>query len=214
MWSAAQPVYERILRHPFLLGLADGTLPRNRFEFYLVEDSKYLRAFGEALRIVAAKAPRAEWRRTLERHADEAIEVEREMQESLLKGIPARQRQGLAAPSNYAYTNHLLATAARGSFSDGLAALLPCYWIYWEVGKGLQRRGSRNKDYQRWIDQYADPAYGTVVREVLGMMDTEAQSMDRAAHGRAIELFLTGSRYEYMFWDMAWRLEQWAPDLH
>ena len=150
----------------------------------------------------------------LRSHAEQAVEVERELHKSLLdsygvsKEMAARTQM---APTNYAYTNHLLVTAARGTFAEGLAALLPCYWIYWEVGKELTKRGSKNPEYKRWIDQYSSGDYGKVVKEVLAIMNAEANNLSPAEQLRCIDLFILGARYEYMFWDMAWRMEAWPP---
>lgn len=214
LWRDIAPVYKKTLEHPYLKGLADGTLPRSRFEFYLMQDSHYLRAFAQALNVLAAKAPREEWAITLSRHSVEALEVERQLHQTLLKqsGITAeRMAEAQAAPSNYAYSNHLLATAYRASFAEGLAAVLPCYWIYQEVGKELKKQGSRNPAYQKWIDQYADPAYGKTVRQILDMMNQQADSMSEAERRRAAQAFVISARYEYLFWDAAWREERWLP---
>jgi thiaminase/transcriptional activator TenA len=89
--------------------------------------------------------------------------------------------------------------------------VLPCYWIYWEVGKELVKKGSKDPDYQRWINQYAGEEYGNVVRQVLDMMNAEAARLDAESRRAAKNLFLLSARYEYMFWDMAWREEQWPP---
>jgi thiaminase/transcriptional activator TenA len=214
LWGEVAPVYRRTLDHPYLKGLADGTLPRSRFEFYLLQDSHYLRAFGQALSVIASKAPREEWAITLSRHSVEALEVERKLHESLLGGFGiSRERMKTAevAPSNYAYTSHLLAIAHRGTFAEGLAAVLPCYWVYWEVGKELKKAGSKNPSYQRWIDEYSDPAYGKVVQQVLSMMNDEAARISQAEKDRAVRWFVLSARYEYLFWDAAWREERWLP---
>jgi len=208
MWTASLPVYRQTLAHPFLQGLSDGSLPEARFRFYLQQDALYLRAFGQALSLLASKAPREDWAITLNRHAAEAIQVERQLHETLLKGAP---RVDTMAPSNYAYTNHLLATAARGSFAEGMAAVLPCYWIYWEVGKELKRRGSKNPAYQRWIDQYSGEEYGKVVSQVLDIVNREAAQATPAQRRRLVDLYSISARYEYLFWDMAWREERWRP---
>jgi thiaminase/transcriptional activator TenA len=213
-WKAISSIYAATLRHPFLTGLTDGTLPKRKFQFYLVQDALYLGVFSRALSVVASKAPKQEWAVALNRDAIEALEVEKAMHGEILTsyGIsPAQIQSASMAPSNYAYTNHLLIAAERGTFAEGLAAVLPCYWIYWEVGKELKKKGSRNKDYQRWIDQYAGEEYGKTVRRVLAMMDEAAAGVPRAMQDRLISLFVTSSRYEYQFWDMAWREEHWQP---
>jgi thiaminase/transcriptional activator TenA len=214
LWSEIRPVYEKTLEHPFLKGLSDGTLPRSRFEFYLLQDSHYLRAFGQALSVLAAKAPREQWAITLNEHAAGALKAERQLHEQILASYglsKSRVQKVTVAPSNYAYTTHLLATVHRRPFAEGLAAVLPCYWIYWEVGKELVKKGSKDPDYQRWINQYAGEEYGNVVRQVLDMMNAEAARLDAESRRAAKNLFLLSARYEYMFWDMAWREEQWSP---
>jgi thiaminase/transcriptional activator TenA len=210
LWRDIAPVYRKTLDHPYLKGLVDGTLPSSRFDFYLIQDAHYLRAFGQALNVLASKAPREEWAITLSKHSVEALEVERQLHASLLKD-KTRVAQAEVAPSNYAYTNHLLATAHRGTFAEGLAAVLPCYWIYAEVGKELKKTGSRNAAYQKWIEQYADPAYDKSVRQVLDMMNAQAAIIAPDERERAAKLFLISARYEYLFWDAAWREERWLP---
>jgi thiaminase/transcriptional activator TenA len=207
LWTSIAPIYAKTLQHPYLRGLADGTLPRDRFEFYLQQDALYLTTYSQALKILASRAPREDWRKTLMKHATEAIDTERQLHDSILKGNLAHRM----APTNYAYTNHLIATVSQQPFAEGLASMLPCYWIYQEVGKELKKRGSKSADYQRWIDQYSDPSYAEAVNQVLAMMNVEAQKMDSASRARAMELFKTSARYEYMFWDMAWRKEAWLP---
>jgi len=75
----------------------------------------------------------------------------------------------------------------------------------------LEKRGSKNREYQQWIDQYASAEYGKTVREVLAMMDALGGEMTAAQRERCVALFALGARYEWMFWDMAWRKEQWPP---
>ncbi len=113
------------------------------------------------------------------------------------------------APTTLAYTSYLLATAYRGAFADGLAAVLPCYWIYAEVGAELVKRGSPDPRYQRWIDTYADDEYQTIVAEVLALADLVGLTLSVADETRARAHFAATARYEWMFWDAAWRREKW-----
>jgi thiaminase/transcriptional activator TenA len=207
LWASILDIYGKTLKHPFLAGLRDGTLPRSKFQYYLAQDALYLTAYSKALRLLAAKAPKKEWAAQFEKDAGEAITAERQLHESLLGGF----KHAEMAPVNYAYTNHLLVACGQGTFAEGLAAMLPCYWIYWEVGKELKKGGSANKDYQRWIDQYADPEYGKTVMRVFDVMNETAKGLDAAAKERCKKLFVVSSRYEYQFWDMAWREERWMP---
>jgi thiaminase/transcriptional activator TenA len=214
LWESATPIYRKTLAHPFLTGMADGSLPQDRFRFYIIQDSLYLTAFSQALNILASKAPREEWALTLTQHSLDAIKAERELHGKILLSYgvkPDEAARVTMAPSNLAYTNHLLATVDRRSFAEGLAAMLPCYWIYWEVGKELKKKGSKEAAYQRWIDQYGDESYGRTVGQVLEMMNRAAAGASPAERASARELFILSARYEYMFWDMAWRTEPWPP---
>lgn len=214
LWNPIRPIYAQTLQHPFLTGLADGTLPRESFEFYLIQDILYLRSFAQALNILAARSPREDWALTLSRHAIDALQEERELHGKILVsyGItPGRIAAAEKAPTTLAYTNHLLASVQLYSFTEGLAAMLPCYWIYLEVGKELVRHGSKNKDYQRWIDQYAGDAYAVTVRQMLAIVDESARTASPQARQSAHRLFTLSARYEYLFWDMAWRREAWKP---
>lgn len=214
LWNDIRPIYAQTLKQPFLTGIADGTLPRSHFQFYLTQDAKYLRVFGEVLSVLAAKAPRVEWAILLNQHAINSVKEERTLHESILRsyGVPlATSRDTPMAPVNYAYTSHLMATALRQPFAYGLAAVLPCYWIYLEVGKELKKKGSKNPDYQRWIDSYSSEGYAQEVADVLVIMDTEAARLDTDSLRTLKQLFRTSARYEWMFWDMAWREEKWLP---
>ena len=211
-WRAITPIYDAILKHPFLRGLTDGSLSRDAFMFYVVQDAHYLRDFARALSIAAAKAPREEWIITLNEHAAGALRVERSLHETFFREFGLSEKDVAAtplAPTNLAYTSYLLAAAYGGPFHEALAAVLPCYWIYWEVGKELERAGSRDPLFSRWIGTYASEEFGSIVRAVLEMADTTASRLGDDERATMRRHFVTTSRYEWMFWDMGSRMEGW-----
>ena len=112
------------------------------------------------------------------------------------------------APTNLAYTSYLLAVAYGSPFHEALAALLPCYWIYWEVGKELERAGSPNPLYKRWIGTYASEEFGSSSAR-SSPRPTESPRADEAERDAMRAHFTTTSRYEWMFWDMGLRQESW-----
>src|SRR6185503_10490484 len=170
LWTAMAPIYDAILRHPFVKGLTDGSLPRDCFRFYAVQDALYLREFARALSLAAARAPEDDWIVMFNEHAAGALRVERALHEGFFREFglsPAQVAATPLAPTNVAYTSYLLAVAYGAPFHEAIAALLPCYWIYWEVGKELERVGSADPLYKRWIGTYASEEFGSVVRAVL-----------------------------------------------
>src|SRR5262245_63717916 len=152
LWRSIDSIYAAILGHPFVKGLTDGSLPRESFQFYAIQDALYLRDFARALSLAAARAPREDWIIMFDEHAAGALRVERALHESFFAewGLtPEAVAATPLAPTNLAYTSYLLAVAYAMPFHEGLAALLPCYWIYWEVGQALERLGSADSLYAR-----------------------------------------------------------------
>jgi thiaminase/transcriptional activator TenA len=212
LWRAIGPIYEAIRRHPFLRGLGDGSLPHESFQFYAVQDALYLRDFARALSLAAARAPKDDWIIMFNEHAAGALKVERALHESFFKDFgltEADVNSTPLAPTNLAYTSYLLAVASGAPFHEGMAALLPCYWIYWEVGKALERDGSRDPLYARWIGTYASEEFGGVVRAVLAATDEIAAGVGGREREAMRRHFVTTSRYEWMFWEMGYRREAW-----
>ncbi|MBI2884203.1 MAG: TenA family protein, partial [Candidatus Methylomirabilis oxyfera] len=167
LWKEIGAIYAAILRHPFLQGLTDGSLPRESFQFYAVQDALYLREFARALSMAAARAPQDEWIIMFNEHAAGALKVERQLHERFFREFGLTPQVVAAtplAPTNLAYTSYLLALAYAAPFHEAIAGLLPCYWIYWEVGKELERAGSPDPLYARWISTYASVEFGSLVR--------------------------------------------------
>src|SRR4029450_5483956 len=131
LWTAMTPIYETILRHPFVTGLTDGSLPRDSFRFYAVQDALYLREFARALSLAAARAPEDDWIVMFNEHSAGALKVERALHEGFFKEFgltPADVARTPLAPTNLAYTSYLLAVAYGSPFHESMASLLPCYW--------------------------------------------------------------------------------------
>jgi thiaminase/transcriptional activator TenA len=212
LWSSIADTYQAILAHPFVTGLTDGTLPETSFAHYVAQDAHYLRDYARALMVVGSKAPSHLDVAMFARHAAGAVDVELTLHTQLLDslGLSGGQLESTAVtPTTQAYTSYLLATAHAGSFAEGLAAVLPCYWIYQRVGAHLVRAGSPDPRYQSWIDTYGGAEFGEVVHDVLALTDTVGASLSPAQTERAGRHFQQTAKYEWMFWDASWRQESW-----
>ena len=212
LWARIERIYDAILDHPFIGGLTEGSLPSEAFRFYVIQDVHYLREYARALSVCAAKAPAEPEIAMFNQHAAGAIEVERSLHDSFLRdlGVTAHELAATPlAPTNRAYTSYLLAAAYGGSFAEALGAVLPCYWIYWEVGKALGERGSQHPLYRRWIETYGGEEFAEIVEAVLGLTDRLGPRLSDGEREGMAERFVATSRYEWMFWDAAWRQEAW-----
>ena len=212
LWRDIDSIYTAILAHPFVAGLADGSLPHESFEFYVIQDALFLRKYAQALAAVASKAPDAAATEMFARHAGGIVSAEMALHRSLFTelGIDATSAAGMSeAPTTLAYTSYLLATTCHGSYAEGVGTVLPCYWIYWEVGKHLLRRGSPNPRYQQWIDTYAAEEFGDEARDVIEVANQLGTDLSASERARVRQHFRATSRYEWMFWEMGYRQESW-----
>jgi thiaminase/transcriptional activator TenA len=145
-------------------------------------------------------------------HSAGTVAVERSLHENLFKnlGIVRKEAEATeASPTTLAYTSFLLKTAALGAYPKVLGAVLPCCWIYWEVGRALLERGSPEPLYQEWIDTYSGEEFGSLVEAVLDLTDKTCEDLTAFQRERVTKAFVISSRYEWMFWHAAWRLEGW-----
>ena len=162
---------------PFNAALADGTLCEDRFKHYIIQDAHYLIAFGRALAIAAAKADDPDGIVQFAEGAKVAIIVERGAACRLLQALRCHAEDFAATPLSPAchhYSHYLLATAWAEPYPVVLAALLPCFWIYAEVGRDIHARAARPNPYQAWIDTYAGEDFHAAVRAVIATTDRVA----------------------------------------
>ncbi|HEX6468805.1 MAG TPA: thiaminase II [Streptosporangiaceae bacterium] len=211
LWKSAESTYALILAHPFLRGLTDGRLDRAAFRFYVIQDGHYLREYARALSVTAAKAPASADTAMFAAHAANAIAVERALHAGFLDELGGASEP--PAPVTAAYTNFLLASAYGGSFAEALGAVLPCYWIYAKVGSELAGALSPDPLYKRWIDTYGGDEFKQIVDEVLAAADGHGATLGTAERAAARSRFEAAARYEWMFWDAAYRQERWPVPL-
>ncbi|MBJ7328897.1 MAG: thiaminase II [Solirubrobacteraceae bacterium] len=213
LWSEIDDdIWPAIRAHPFVTGLTDGSLDREAFRFYVVQDAHYLREYARALAICGARAPEVDAIRMFCEHAAGAIVVERELHESFFADFGMSEADVAAtpmAPTNVAYTSYLVSAAYGGSYAEAVAAVLPCYWIYAEVGKELMAAGSPDPLYARWIETYGGEEFAAVVSAVLDTVDALGPTLSDADRAAAARRFVTTSRYEWMFWEMGRTQEAW-----
>jgi thiaminase/transcriptional activator TenA len=212
LWAEIEPVYDAILDHPFIEGLTSGELGVDSFVQFISQDTHYLQDYVRTLLTLAAKSPDFAVTKMLTTHAAAAAMAETGLHAELMKDLgrdPAELLAFDARPTTRAYTSFMLATAFTGSFADGLAAIMPCFWIYAEVGQHLKQAGSPNPVYQRWIDSYGSDEYLSEVLLALELTDRVGVSLAPEAEASARAHFRTAARYEWMFWDAAYRQEAW-----
>jgi thiaminase/transcriptional activator TenA len=209
--AEAEDIWSAIFAHPFLSELREGVLPIAKFRYYISQDYHYLEAFGRAVAIALSKAPDLA---TLELLSQRLLTpIERPLHVKLFGLLDldaAAVEKVRPAPTNLAYMNHLIAVASRGGVAETTAAVLPCSWTYHDIGQRLASGAPISHPvYREWAGFYMAGWLVESVKALRGFVDAGAIEASPRQREVMRDAFLTSSRYEYLFWEMAYREERW-----
>jgi thiaminase/transcriptional activator TenA len=212
--AKTRPIWERELEHPFVRGLGDGTLPIDRFRFYLAQDYVFLVEYCRVFAMAAAKARGLETIGVFAKLLDETLNTEMQLHRDYCKrlGISATALEKTTpAPITHAYTRHLLSVAYSETITEVIAAVLPCQLGYVEIAKALTRenRGGLESAYGEWIRAYTSAEFVAGAKKLSAMLDQLTGGLPARELAPLEDIFLTSSRYEYLFWEMSWTLADW-----
>jgi len=213
LFAAAKNVWSAQLEHPFVRGLADGSLEEERFERWVLQDYLYLKDFARIFAWATAKADRLDsmgwYAAVLDLTLNTEMELHREYAARF--GLTAEDLEAETMwPTTRAYTDFLVRTAADGDMLELLAALLPCAWGYSHIGQTLAgEEPPEDQRYADWIAQYASEEFAEATEWLRSEMDRLAEDATRDKKDRLTQIFVLSSRYEWMFWEMCWTGEEW-----
>lgn len=211
-WQRTAALRAAIHELPFNRELTAGTLAPERFRFYITQDALYLGQYARVLAIAAAKAPDAATVQVFAGDAVQAIAVEQALHGRYLAEFGVTPDAAIAAevmPDCLAYTSYLLSTAHQQPWPVLVAALLPCFWLYWDVAGAIVARAATDNPYRAWIDTYADPAFGAAVETVIAIADRAGESTTGEVRAAMLAAFARSAQYEYLFWDGAYHQRRW-----
>ncbi|MBB4932225.1 thiaminase II [Lipingzhangella halophila] len=208
VWEATAETRDAIDALPFVQGLGDGSLDRDRFAYYMTQDALYLRGFARALAAAATKADTGDEIAFFAKAAHDAIVVESSLHRSNVGEVGEAAQP---SPTCNAYTSYVLSLAHTQGYPELVAGVLPCFWVYADVGERLMARAGDLSEhpYGDWISTYADEEFAKATEQARGIADRLAARADTATVQRMREAFIRATTYEWMFWDAAWRQETW-----
>ena len=206
--DAAAADLEAIYGLDFIRALGDGSLPEAEFAYYLAQDALYLNGYSRVLARAAAIAPTEAEQLFWARSAQNCLEVESELHRTWLSTRTAGVALG---PVTKSYVDHLLAASVSGSYGVLVAAVLPCFWLYAEVGETLYRQfltagAPESHPYAVWLRAYADEEFVAATRQAVAYTDAAARAASEAERDAMTLAFRQSARYEVDFFD--------APRLH
>ncbi len=211
-WARNTSLYDRILTLPFNVELAEGRLGLDAFRHYIVQDAKYLIAFAQALAVASARADDPDQIVLFAAAAQEAVVVERALHADYFRRFGIDEATVATTPMSPAchhYTSFLLATGFREPLAVHVAALLPCFWVYREVGHHIHRIAASGNPYRAWIDTYAGDEFAAAVDAIIAATDAVAGAASPGQIEAMHAAFTRAMQLEWMFWDSAYRLERW-----
>jgi len=210
-------VWEAQHQHPFVRGIGDGTLSLDRFKFWVRQDYVFLIEYARLLALAAARSPDLETMTRFATLLKETVETEMSLHRAYAAefGISRGElERELPAPTTRGYTDFLLRVGATGDFAELAAALLPCMWAFSAIGQRLaaQPAAPSDKRYAKWIAMYSSREFADLAQWCRDLLDHLAAGLPERELEKLEAAFLTSSRYEWQFWEMAWKMEHWPYD--
>lgn len=210
----AASTWDKEKAHPFVTGIGDGTLPLENFRYYMRQDYVFLIEFCRAISLAVAKARTLDDMGWFARMIHETLNMEMALHVSFCADFGISEEQLLntyPSPTTWAYTRHMINTAHQGTVGETAAVILPCSWGYAEIGQTLYARGTPKDQplYTRWIETYNSQEFADIADWLRSFVDKHAETAGASELEAMERAFKISSQYEYMFWDAAWRMEEW-----
>ncbi|RKO69784.1 thiaminase II [Sphingobacterium puteale] len=210
-WDAIRPIYADILAMPFISELSNGSLPLDKFQFYMRQDAFYLEEFGRVLAFIGAKSADNQQALDYFEFGRNALIVEKALHENYFKEFGLDPEDGnKIEPVCHHYVHFLKSVAAFEPIEVAMAATLPCFWIYKEVGDHIVSIASGNQNpYSKWIDTYSGEDFAEGVKKAKNYVDQISEQSSATNREKMRQVFITASRLEYHFWQAAYEKRMW-----
>ena len=208
------PIWRQNHSHPFVQEIGNGTLDQEKFRFYMVQDYLYLIDYAKVFAVGAMKATDVEMMGKFAALLNGTLNTEMDLHRKYAARFDITEQElenAKPSPIVLAYTHYMLHVSQNGSLAEVVAALLPCAWSYREIGKELAEiPGALDHPlYGDWVRMYASEEFGELTTWCIELMDETAEGKPESELVRLEEIFLNTTRYEYMFWDMAYTQQMW-----
>ncbi|MDE7421110.1 MAG: TenA family protein [Muribaculaceae bacterium] len=203
--EAALPTIQKIFELPFVKELAEGTLPKEKFLFYIAQDSIYIENYSRILAHIASRLPLHEQSMDFLKFATEGFAVEKVLHESYLGNNPVKEKP---TPTTLLY-NSFESAKCLGPVEVETASILPCFWVYKEVGEEILKKCQKDNPYIHWIETYGDETFAKSNLRAIEICDELASNASDDVRNKMTEAFVMATKMEWMFWESAYNLERW-----
>ncbi|MFZ2315836.1 MAG: TenA family protein [Gammaproteobacteria bacterium] len=205
-------IMTKIFDQPFNQELSKGILAKEKFIHYLQQDALYLADYSRALALTAARLTCNEQAHQFMQFALGAIRAEQDLHLNYLKKYQSPVTLSMEqSPVCFMYTNYLLRMASTASVEEAVASLLPCFWVYREVGKKISKAKSANNPYENWIDLYSGEQFDSSVKLAIDVTNALSDIASDDIKRKMISAFVRSTQLEWHFWESAYTQEKWLP---
>lgn len=212
LYENVREIWEGYHNHPFLVEMKEGTLPVEKFRYYMIQDYRYLYEYAKVFALGVVKSQDYEMMRMFSGMVESTLNGEMDIHKKYMErlGITEEEvRNTPAAENNVLYTDYMLSEAYRGGVLEILVAILSCAWSYEEIGREVAKVPGmlEHEFFGEWVRGYASDAYKEMTEELLDLVNKEGEGISDEKKRELIEIFTKCSRYEGLFWDLAYEMK-------
>ena len=190
--NASKTIWDAYNEHPFVLGIQNGTLERDKFRYYIMQDFLYLKDYAKTYAVGVAKAKSVETANLFAKYIN-VMNGELDVHKGYMGKFAVTQEEiDAMKPSldNLSYTSYMVRVAYDESEVEVLAAVLSCAYSYEVIAKKI----------------VANRPEGNVI--LIETLDRLSAHYTEEQLRHLEDIFIACSRYEMAFWQMAWEMRQ------
>lgn len=199
-WNMSKEVIKAIKNHKFNQELMNGTLDKDRFKYYLEQDTIYLRDFARCHAIIASKISLSHIKHFLE-YSQQSLIAEQEDVHQYFRKLFKFKETGHITPATLSYTSYILRICAYEPIEVAVASVLPCFWVYKEVGSFIKKHSVHHNPYAHWIAVYSGEEFNNSVNQIINIYDNLADNTCESTKKKMLDAFYKSTCLEWHFWN-------------
>lgn len=208
VWKKNDSIYKKIIDMPFNKELMNGSLEKKKFAYYIEQDSIYLKYYSKTLAVISSKIENTDYALAFLKSSINSYIVEEEIVHKYFRDAFQFESTNKITAANLGYTSFLINTAHTEAFETAAASILPCFWIYNELGKHIKENAEiKNNPYRKWIDAYADEEFSNAAENMINIIDNLYDNASDTVKAKMISVFDIAFIWEYRFWNDAYNLD-------
>ena len=212
--NVSREIWEAYHEHPFVQGIADGSLDKEKFKYYMIQDYLYLIDYTKVFAIGAAKAKDLSAMKLFAGYTHAILDGEMDIHRAYMARLgitPEEAEHADVALDNLSYTSYMLRVAYEEGQAEVAAAILSCAVSYEVIARKIVEdhpEALNHPFYGEWVSGYAADAYHEENQVLIDLMNRLSEGYSEEQLKHLEEIFMACSRYEMAFWNMAWEMRR------